>query len=137
MSTLNEIHRIISTNAELFACVGFLAGALLGNWLSIGQEKRKEFNLIADPLAEALTQVRALPTADHTIDFFQFRRTLNRWELFRFDKCLEEYEKAKMNAQLKTYDNGGPLLIVGSGRYQDTTKIVAAIDKLLQFTKRK
>lgn len=135
MSILDEIHKIIVGNAELFTCIGFLAGTLLGNWLAIGQEKRKEFNQIADPLSEALTQVREFSTCDNTLDFFMFKRVLNRWELFRFNKCLKNYERAKEKAEPEPYDNSG--IILSGGRYKDTKDIVAAIDKLLTFTKRR
>lgn len=41
---LEEIHAVFQNNAELFAVVGFLAGALVGNYFSIERDRRKEFN---------------------------------------------------------------------------------------------
>jgi hypothetical protein len=39
----------INDNAPIFSILTFLIGLLVGNWLSIGRDKRKEFNDIAVP----------------------------------------------------------------------------------------
>lgn len=119
------------------AILGALFGYIIGNRLSISRDRRKEFNKIAESLAVALTQERNFPGVDTTIDFFAFRRVLNRWELFWFDKYLKEYEQAKKNAQIDPPEQNELFTVIGSGRYHNPNPIVKSIDKLLKFTKRK
>lgn len=54
MSILQEIHVVLSNNAELSASLGFLSGMLLDSWLSIGRDKRKEFNDLTKDIYAAL-----------------------------------------------------------------------------------
>ncbi|MFZ2405242.1 MAG: hypothetical protein WAW41_08910 [Methylobacter sp.] len=54
MSILQEIHVVLSENAELSAILGFLSGMLLDSWLSIGRDKRKEFNDLTKDIYAAL-----------------------------------------------------------------------------------
>jgi len=121
----------------IISLITFALGLLLGNWMAIGRDKRKEFNEVAEPMAEALMQVRGFPCIDNTLDFFKFRRVLNRWELFWFDKYLEGYEEAKKNAKIYPPENNEFFAVIGSGRYHDPAQIIKSIDKLLKFTTRK
>lgn len=96
----------------------------------------KDFNAVADVLAEILTKERDSPNQNSNIDFLDFRCVLNKRGLSSFDKCIKEYEKAKNDAPLFYSKDCGELVVVGCF-YQDNTPIIAVIDKLLKFTKRK
>lgn len=54
MSILQEIHIALSNNAELSTSLGFLSGMLLDSWLSVGRDKRKEFNDLTKDIYAAL-----------------------------------------------------------------------------------
>lgn len=112
-------------------------GIFIGNWLAIGRDKRKEFNETADILAEIITKERGnLYPISNVIDFYAFRRILGKRELIRFDKCVEKYEKTKNDAVIDYSKADGPFC-GGSPYYHDPIPIIATIDKLLKFTKRK
>lgn len=123
---------------------GFVAGGavvgVINHFLAksrdIESRGAKDFNDAADALAEILTNERSDPSTSSNIDFFALRRVLNDNELLRFNKCVTEYESVKENSPIK-YDDEGSIYVRSSGRYKDTKEIVAAIEKLLTFTKRK
>jgi len=125
--------------------IGFVAGGavvgVINHFLAKSRDEEsrtaKDFNAAADIMADILRKERNCPTPGSNIDFFAFRRVLYKRDLARFDKCIEEYERAIKSAQIKHYDNSGGLVICGQGRFYDEAPIVAAIDKLLEFTKRK
>ena len=106
-----------------------------------GQSRHaKDFNEVAGVLAEILTKEKNCPSQLADPDFFAFRRVLGRRELPRFDQCIVEYQKVKKNAEIAHVpDESDSVLcrIGGSGWYRDAAPIVASIDKLLEFTKRK
>lgn len=97
----------------------------------------KDFNVVADALAEILIKERSSPNPSSNIDFSAFRRVVNQRELSSFDKCIEEYNKTKNDTVINDYKDSGPLVRLGSVSYHDPTPIIAAIDKLLKFTIRK
>jgi hypothetical protein len=96
----------------------------------------KDFNAMADVLAEILSRERDSPSPHSNIDFYAFRRVLNKRELSRFNKCVEKYEITKNNAAID-YSKSDGMYCGGSAHYLDPIPIIAAIDKLLKFTKRK
>ena len=128
--------QFIKDNGPIISLLTFFTGLILGNWLSVGRDKRKEFNVAADVLDKILTDERYSPRPNSAIDFYPFRRVLSKGDLVRFDKCVEEYEKAKTDAPRFYSQDCGGLAVVGCF-YQDSTPIIAVIDKLLKFTKRK
>jgi hypothetical protein len=122
--------------SPLFSIVTLLLGFLIGNHLAIGRDRRKEFNAAADVMDGILTKERDILNPSSTIDFYAFRRVLNKSELSSFDKCLEKYEEAKKDAVIN-YSKPDGIITGGSAYYQDPTPIMAEINKLLKFTKRK
>ena len=96
----------------------------------------KDFNEKSAVLADILARERIEPNPESNIDFIPFSLVLRNRELKKFDKCVEKYELAKKSAQIFHY-NDDTLCIIGSGRYYDSAPIIAAIDNLLKFTKRK
>lgn len=99
-------------------------------------------NEAADGLDAILRKVTKCPSPTNTkIDFSEFRRVLKGTELTRFDRCVEEYETAVKNTPIEHYPefDNNPLQVIGSGHFNryDRAPIIAAIDKLREFTKRK
>ena len=122
---------------------GFVAGGavvgVINHFLAksrdVESRTAKDFNEAADTLAEILKNEKVLPTpTSGNIDFFAFRRVLRQRELARFDKCVEEYENARKSAETRHNQNDGFGSLL---RYHDITPIVAAIEKIEAFTKRK
>lgn len=85
----------------LSGLVGVLIGGLLGHWLSIGRDRRREFNENAAVLYRAL-EVQRLNLLDGNgpgpmvpaIEFCQIRRMLPRRKRASLDSALEDYEEA-------------------------------------------
>lgn len=96
----------------------------------------KDFNAAADALDEVLAKERTSPVPGAEIDFYPFRRVLKGQDLTRFNQCVEEYERTVHDAEIYFQEYAGSI-VLGSGRYKDTKLVIAAIDKLLEFTKRK
>lgn len=119
------------------SAITILSEHLLARVRDVEGRSAENFNEKAIALAEILTRERIEPSPGSNIDFVPFSLVLGKRELSKFNKCVAEYESAKESAELKPYDNSGPFIVIGSGRYQDSAPIVAAIDKLLKFTKRR
>ena len=132
---------------SLGAVAGSAVGGIIGHLLTGVRDKKardaKDFNEVAGPIAEILRKERRFPTPGSKIDFANFRRVLSNGELRRFDKTVEEYEKAKEEEKDNVY---APVdfTIGEEGRfmntdryYHDSSSIKAAIDRLLKFTERK
>jgi hypothetical protein len=74
----------------LISFLTFLLGLLLGNWLAIGRDKRKEFNEAAAPVRGWLLKSKADPSpyipwpSDQEID--RFVHCLAPWRRARFMK---------------------------------------------------
>lgn len=72
----------------------FIAGGLLGHWLAIHRDRRKEFNAVADPLALVLDDQESMPSTDVEIDFREVRRHFTGWSLWFFDRAVSEYYRS-------------------------------------------
>lgn len=86
----------------LIALVGALVGGIVGHWLSIGRDRRKEFNEHASTLYRDLEAQRLALLDEHypgqvlaTLDFYQIRRMLPHQKRLRLDVALRDYETAK------------------------------------------
>lgn len=126
---------------SLGVVAGGLAVGIINHFLAKSRDiegrAAKDFNAVADVLAEFLTKERdSLNPNSNKIDFSPFRRVLNKRELSRFDKCVEKYEKAKRDAVID-YSKSDGIYCGGSAFYHDPTPIIAVIDELLKLTKRK
>lgn len=99
-------------------------GYLLGHWLAIGKDRRKEFNEVADILFRELTDEVISP------DFKTFRRRLPWCKHKAFDKCVTEYKEARSNKNKTEPDS------FGRRQIKDTSLLNTTREKLLKFTKR-
>lgn len=128
---------------SLGAGVGSLITAVAGHYLAKTRDAQNRyievFNREADALAQVLREERESPHSSCTPDFSAFRRVLKNPELAKFDNAVETYSSAKANARL-TIDQvlqGDVVRISGHSSYVDPAPIIAAVSKLLEFTKRK
>jgi hypothetical protein len=123
---------------------GFVAGgAVVGiiNHLLAGVRDKqarhsKDFNEVAEALADMLRKEREYPSPGSEIDFFAFRRVLSQRELSRFDARVKEYENTKNNCAIALRDENSIYVRI-SDSYQDATPVIKAIDELMKFTDRK
>ena len=77
----------------------FLFGLVAGHWLSLGREKRKEFNEVADRLrGQWLEEQMAgdrICASPSSFDLDLFRRLLRPWQRDTLDRALIQYRAAK------------------------------------------
>ena len=91
-----SIEQIINSYPSVFGLVTFFAGLILGNWLAIGRDKRKEFNEAALPIREwLLAEIarphppRKQPTMAHLDQFIQ------RLSIFSRKRFIKAYDLQK------------------------------------------
>lgn len=115
----------------------FLAGLILGNWLAIGRDKRKEFNEIAETVYLALKKQKkrikesdAVVTGPEYNDLEKLKRRLSFFRKNSFEKSLHSYQSATSSENWK--QDG-----YGQAFYKDSEIVLQAIDELLQYTSRK
>jgi len=132
-----------SLGAGVGATLGILATALTNHVLATVRDARNRhievFNKEADALARVLREEREYPHSGCDPDFSAFRRVLKSRELAKFDQAVEAYNSAKANAQLTIDDilQSNIVRISGHSSYKDPAPIIAAVDWLLAFTKRR
>lgn len=129
-----------SIGVVLGMVIGGSIVALVNHFLAKSRDAQtrliKDFNEAADALAEILTKEKETPHPNSSIDFFHFRRVLNKRTLRGFNRCVAKYEKAKNDSPISYSQDYGDVFIIGA-HYDDIHPIVDAIDELLAFTKRK
>jgi len=134
-----QVFGIVLTQTDLWLlgiCIP-LVMALIGSRISNTLNRRNDFNMAADVLAEMLIKERRGPHPMTNIDFSMFRRTLTKLQLIRFDRSEKAYQQAKRNTEI-IYDKNNTNLIHSSCCwYHDVSRIILAIDELLKHTKRK
>lgn len=83
-----------------------LIGALIGNWLAIGRDRRKDFNKIANPLFERLEKQRLTAISGkypsdlnhiNSSTFIQLERQMSKLKLASLKKSVESYLYVKSN----------------------------------------
>ncbi|KAF0216564.1 MAG: hypothetical protein FD174_3658 [Geobacteraceae bacterium] len=114
----------IITHPTFFIPAG-LFGYLLGNWFTIGRDRRKEFNEAAEALFRELTNESINP------DFNTFRRRLSWYEKKRLNKCVTEYKEARSDKNKTNRD------FFGKQTYRDLSLLTTTRDDLIKLTKRK
>ena len=112
----------------------FLLGLFLGHRLTLGRDKRKEFNDIAQPIREILLKERKALSPHFAglgeIDADRLESVLYCWQRRGFRRTLNDYrqEKEQSIANDPTY---------GSVSYSTTGAIVERIERLLRYVDRK
>jgi hypothetical protein len=54
----SDLFKLFNLHPALTGALGFLSGLLLGHWLSLGRDRRKEYNDIAQPIRDQLLRAR-------------------------------------------------------------------------------
>lgn len=90
--------------------ITLLIGGLIGNWLALGRDKRKEFNEAASPLFETLEIQRSValsgsfPVSANETDkttFIQIKRKITFCKRKGFEKAIDKYVQAKNECKQK------------------------------------
>lgn len=115
---------------SLLSILTFLLGLLLGNWLAIGRDKRKEFNEAAAPIRgwlikekDAPNPYSACPSAQ---EFDCFIQCLRPWEKAGFMQRLSRYRSLHASAQ--THD------AIGQVFYSNDSEIRGELNKIFKYT---
>ena len=115
----------------LISFLTFLLGLLLGNWLAIGRDKRKEFNEAGAPIRGWLLKAKDKPSpfgrwpTDQEID--RFIHCLSPWRRSSFVKHLSDYRALHHSVQV-TDAAGQVSYIVDAG-------VRRKLNELFRYTK--
>jgi len=131
---INIIQQFLKDNVPIISLMTFFLGLFLGNRLSIGRDKRKEFNAIAEPIRVILFKEKQNPTpytkGIDDIDIFKLRELLPLWRRVGFDITVKRYRENKSEKNTVTKSPGVVYFI-------NTEKVINNIETLLKFTKKK
>ena len=119
---------------SLIAVVSGMIGVFVGHWLTLGRDRRKEFNELVDWIRPALfnekERLSPMSKGVDKIQFISFSEVLPFWKRHCFDKAVEQYKKSTSNENY-VQDSAGQVF------YKDTKTVVHSIDSLLRFMKKK
>jgi hypothetical protein len=129
--TIQILIDLINTNGAVVSLVTFLLGLLLGHWLRIEGDKRKEFNEAALRIRVALKSSLSGDGHCHAgidpKDMELFSHLLRWWQKNRFKEALAVYEAECKNCQ--TQDE-----VYGSVEYQKTERLEMLLQHVICFT---
>ncbi len=119
---------------SLGAVLTYLIQLFVSHYLTIGRDKRKEFNAIAEEITLAFIKERQFVANANTAhggpkdsDFNRLAFKLSRYKLRKFNTLLKEYnENKRKNTKKDKY---------GQESFHDNSLILKSIDKLIKFTK--
>lgn len=119
-------------NAYRLSFLTFCLGLFLGHRLALWRDRRKEFNEIAEPLREVLLKERdsASPLAKGlgVIEADRLESLLPFWRRRTFRNDWKVYCESKKS----TYRDS-----IGQCFYKNNESIVAQIENILRYTRRK
>jgi hypothetical protein len=125
--------------SELFSgLAGLGLGALLGHWLALGRDYRKEFNRAAAPLQETLLRAeKAAVDYSGSIgwdekELYSVKVILSDRKRHKLDRLLENYRQAWEEAHYQEKSSGAIVPI-----QEKYPSLVKAIRELRQFLKLK
>ena len=112
-----------------FACT--LIGFLLGNWLAIGRDRRKEWNDLINPVRVILIKELTSPGIFEGVDAISLAlicERLPKWKTESFTRAIEAYGKSRGKENIGRDDMGGWF-------YKDKALISHAAINLLEYLK--
>lgn len=122
---------LINTNVAVVSLVTFLLGLLLGHWLRIEGDKRKEFNEVALRIRVALKSSLSGDGHCHAgidpKDMELFSHLLRWWQKSCFTKAWASYEDECKNCQTQN-------AVYGSVEYQKTERLEKLLQRVITFT---
>ena len=111
----------------------FAAGLLLGHRLSLGREKRKEFNEAVEPVRAFFLAESESPSAyrkrPSQAEFDFLLQVMSPWRRRRFRSALDVFYSAKFSAEVRNE--------LGEVLYGDTKAIKDAAIRVLSCTERR
>lgn len=110
----------------------FLLGMIVGHWLAVHRDRRREFNEAVQPIRKWLLSETERPSAYNQrpsrIEFDTFMSCLPWWKRRGFRAALERQERARK--AVETRDS------LGGVDYGDADAIRAALRVCLRYTER-
>lgn len=129
--TLQTFIDFINTNGVVVSLVTFLLGLLIGHWLRIEGDKRKEFNEVALRIRVALKSSLFGDGHCHAgvkrEDMELFSHLLRWWQKNGFIKAWASYEDECKNCQIQDP-------VYGSTVYQKTERLEKLLEQVICFT---
>ena len=126
---LDLLEEIIRT--PYFSGAAFFTGLLIGNWLTIGRDKRREFNEVAIVIREFLISARKHPSptnrmpTDVQLDAFLIR--LPFWKRRGFSKAWTRYKRTRKDGEVRDR--------IGGVDFKNRDELRECIDYLLRYAK--
>lgn len=117
----------------LISFLTFLLGLILGHWLAIGRDKRKEFNEAVAPVRGWLLGAKDTPNPYLRLpseqEFDRFIHYLWPWQRSAFRNHLSAYKSLHNSLQVRD--------AVGQVSYHDDKQIRRELNALFKFTGRR
>ena len=133
IGTFATVSEIVRDNAHWVALFTFCAGLLIGNWLAIGRDRRKEFNEVSEPIRHSLLmQISRIDKGD-----FVYQQTVERSDFVCLGMFIGERRKVAYELAVKEYfdsfTKSGHRTNSGSWEIDDLSVCRTAAVKLLSF----
>jgi len=117
----------------LLSLLTFFLGLILGHWLAIGRDKRKEFNEAVVPVRAWLLRAKDSPSPftrwPSEEEFDRFIHYLRPWQRVTFQKHLDRYKELHHSQQVQ--DSYGEV------SYRSDAEIRRELKNLFNYTGRR
>ena len=108
-----------------------LIGLLVGHRLAIGRDRRREFNVLVDPVRD-LVLCQKIPDR---IQILKIRERLTRRKRKGFDRAIEVYKQSKSTYTRNRKPDGMGGFLDGDKSAEDRLVISHAVNDLLRYLK--
>jgi len=129
-----ELVRVLLSDPVYSAGVSttaFLTGILIGNWIAIGRDKRKEYNEAAEPIRSIFLMFREHPTRSYgeptVVEVDRLMQRSPRRKRRGLSMALDRYKRAKKDAYYQDTTDG-------EWFYRDTHEVRRSIEEILSYT---
>ena len=120
----------------IYSSITFLLGLLIGNWMAIGRDRRREFNETATPLYKKLISYldkegyKELPPIEDIEHAIEYMRGLKR---HRYKALMVELkEELALERQATSWDQKNQKIVVKTSYQPKKNEIIKSIVKLLR-----
>lgn len=129
---IEKINQFIQEHASIVSLATFLLGLIIGNYLAIGRDKRKEFNESAKPIRAFLLSEAKEPSP--------YKKIPTPEEIDMFTNCLPFWKKwlfmGRWNKQAELRVSKQKHDLYGQVSYCNPEVIQKAVKKCLPYTKK-